>query len=86
VFGDAWTEPDGRVRRLEYHLLPGKAVPLHHHPGSVRTFEVVAGVLHVRRAATTPGTVGQWFLGTRVAPLGRLFGYGRWYAAPAGIR
>lgn len=156
VFDDAWNEPDGRVRRIEYHLLPGNAVPAHRHPGTVQTFEVVAGVLHVRcagevrivkagerartgagdvhqqwnegpepvvavetyepaiaiepfftllphaiasrdpfkiavffadfRAVTAPGTFGQWFLGTCVAPLGRLFGYARWYATLPGER
>jgi quercetin dioxygenase-like cupin family protein len=73
VFDDAWNEPDGRVRRLEYRIEPGKKVPLHCHPGAAQTFEVVSGVLHVRvggkvralkageRAATAVGDVHtQW--------------------------
>jgi quercetin dioxygenase-like cupin family protein len=149
VFDDAWNEPDGQVRRIEYQILPGKKVPLHRHPGTVQTFEVIAGVLQVRvdgkaralqageRAATGEGSVHtQWndgpdtvfavetyepaiaiepfftilphaiasgnpfkiavffadfrtvtapsglaerFLITCVAPLARLFGFGRWY-------
>jgi quercetin dioxygenase-like cupin family protein len=73
VFDDAWNEPDGRVRRLEYALAPNKPVPPHSHPATAQSFAVVSGTLHIRvngearvlsageTAATKPGdTHAQW--------------------------
>jgi quercetin dioxygenase-like cupin family protein len=73
VFDDAWNEPDGRVRQIEYTLEPKRGVPLHAHPATAQSFEVVSGVLSVRvgqrtaqlgpgeRATTAPGEVhAQW--------------------------
>ena len=73
IFDDAWNEPDGRVRQLEYELAPNKPVPPHAHPDTAQIFEVVEGVLSIRvggrvsklnpgeAAATGPGeTHAQW--------------------------
>lgn len=48
VFDDAWNEPDGRVRRLEYVLLPKASAPPHFHPGAAQSFEVLSGTLHIK--------------------------------------
>ena len=48
IFDDEWNEADGRVRRIEYKLAPNKGVPLHFHPRTAQSFEVVSGCLHVK--------------------------------------
>lgn len=53
VFDDDWNEADGRVRRIEYVLQPGKSVPAHYHPGVAQTFEVVSGALTISLAGET---------------------------------
>jgi len=53
VFDDDWNEADGRVRRLEYFVTSGKAVPLHFHPRTAQSFEVISGRLHVKVAGHT---------------------------------
>ena len=47
IFDDDWNEPDGRVRRIEYVLQPGRTVPAHFHPGTAQSFAVTSGVLTV---------------------------------------
>lgn len=76
VFDDDWNTADGRVRRIEYVLAPGKSVPPHFHAATAQSFEVVSGVLHVKvngqtralgagdRIATGPGDMhAQWNAG-----------------------
>jgi mannose-6-phosphate isomerase-like protein (cupin superfamily) len=48
VFDDAWSEPDGRVRRLEYVLQPKASAPSHFHPRAAQSFEVLSGTLHIK--------------------------------------
>ena len=79
VFDDAWNEPDGRVRQLEYFLNPNKPVPLHFHPATAQSFAVISGTLHIRvngaqrtlcageSASTMPGdTHTQWNEGPEI--------------------
>lgn len=67
IFDDDWNDAEGRVHRLDFSIGTTGRVPLHAHPGTSETFEVVSGVLSLRiggralklgpgeRVATAPG-------------------------------
>src|ERR1700733_839316 len=48
VFDDDWNDSEGRVRQLHYELKGRRRVPVHFHPKTAQSFEVLSGTLWVQ--------------------------------------